>query len=161
VQADLALLCQSCGLCCDGSLFGFVALEGEELALTKHRLRVLPSGKGFEQPCSALTSSGPGPGGYVCSIYEERPIACRRFVCRLYDRHQREGGPIEDRLAVVRRVRFLVATLEGSGFTPADFEAAPSSARPCDESASAARRAYLELTRSLEEDFARSSDGPG
>jgi hypothetical protein len=155
-EADLAILCQSCGLCCDGSLFGRVGLEPEEVEPARRcRLHVLPSAKGFEQPCAALASSGPGLGERRCSIYDERPLSCRRFVCRLYDRHRREGGLIEERLAVVRRVRLLVASLEASGLQPADFEGAQASTQPVDPRAALAMHAYLELTRILEEDFAR------
>jgi Fe-S-cluster containining protein len=155
-QADLAALCQSCGLCCDGSLFGRVGLEPEEVELARRRrLRVLPRAEGFEQPCAALASPGPRLGERRCSIYDDRPLACRRFVCRLLDRHRREGGAIEGRLSVVRRVRSLVASLEASGLTPADFEGTHASTQHVRPGAEVERHAYLELTRILEEDFAR------
>lgn len=127
---DLTSVCRSCGLCCDGALFGRVSLQREEVdrARRKH-LRVIESGKAFEQPCSALT------GDRTCSIYDERPMACRSFACRLYDRHRREGGPLEPRLAAVRRVRELLAVVEGSRLEPTP--------------------AWVELRRRLEEDFAR------
>jgi Fe-S-cluster containining protein len=125
-EAELALLCRSCGLCCDGSLFGRVDLEAMEVEPAKRRgLRILTNGNGFEQPCAAHAQTG-------CAIYEERPLSCRRFTCRLYERHRREGGPIEKRLAAVRRVRALLAGLAPSGAVPP------------------------ELTSRLEEDFARS-----
>jgi len=98
-MTDLEKLCRSCGLCCDGSLFGRVPLAPDE---RKTRLRVVSSGASFEQPCSAFSGT--------CAIYEERPRACRAFTCRLYERHQREGGPLEPRLASVRRARALLAT---------------------------------------------------
>ena len=126
---DLETLCQSCGLCCDGSLFGLVPLEREEVGVARrHRLHLVDSERGFEQPCSALSPNG------ACSIYEERPRACRAFVCRLYDRHRREGGPLEPRLAAVQRVRELLTTLHAKGLGPADL---------------------AELQQRLEDDFAR------
>jgi len=131
MQSELELLCRSCGLCCDGSLFGRVDLEPDEVSV-RTRLRVLPSGKGFEQPCSALESAG---SDRCCTVYDERPRACRRFLCRLYDRHRRERGRLEGRLAVVRRVRALLAAL------PVD----PEEATPD----------YLELARMLTEHFSR------
>jgi Fe-S-cluster containining protein len=154
VPLDLEALCQSCGLCCDGSLFGRVTLQPEEVVVAKKsRLRVISTGKGFEQPCSALVRTTPGAGEHVaCSIYDERPLACRRFVCRLHDRFRREGGPIEPRLAAVFRVRQLLAMLEASGLEPADFEAYGVDHQPGGESLQAA---YVELMRRLEEDFAR------
>jgi Fe-S-cluster containining protein len=146
MDEDLARLCQSCGLCCDGSLFGRVALEPDEILVArKRRLRVLASGKGFEQPCAALAALGAGESR-TCSIYLDRPRSCRRFVCRLHERHRREGGPLEARLAPVRRVREILAYLEASGLTSQDFEGDD----PPEASASLA-----ELMRRLEEDFAR------
>ncbi len=129
MTSDLGTLCQSCGLCCDGSLFGLVPLARDEIALArKNRLHVLENDKGFEQPCSALSDSG------ACSIYDERPRPCRRFVCRLYDRHSREGGSLEPRLAAVKRVRELIAEVRARGLGPSDLE---------------------ELQKRLEDDFAR------
>ncbi|HEY1956480.1 MAG TPA: hypothetical protein VGH28_12735 [Polyangiaceae bacterium] len=102
IERDLEALCRSCGLCCDGSLFGRVPLEpGEVDCAKKNRLRVIPSGASFEQPCRAFAGT--------CRVYDERPRACHAFECRLYDRHRREGGPLEARLASVRRARELLA----------------------------------------------------
>jgi Fe-S-cluster containining protein len=151
-DAELALLCRSCGLCCDGSLFGIGDLDPDEVEPARRlRLRVLPNARGFEQPCAALSSSG---AEHRCSIYEARPRACRRFACRLHDRHRREGGAIEARLAVVRRVRDLVHRLEASGWTAGDFSESDGSG-PLSRDREAAMEAYRELIRSLEEDFAR------
>jgi hypothetical protein len=153
-QSELATLCGACGLCCDGSLFGRVDLVPEEVEpARRNRLHVLDDGRAFEQPCSALAVVG--GGRRECSIYGERPLACRRFMCRLYDRHRREGGPLEPRLAAVRRVRELAADLEASGLSPGDFEGEPSKVDGGGREGSLARRAFAELTRRLEEDFAR------
>ncbi len=125
---ELTTLCRSCGLCCDGSLFGRVPLEGDEVAVArKNRLHVIQSETAFEQPCSALADGG-------CSIYSERPRSCRAFVCRLHDRHGREGGPLAPRLAAIRRVRELIAAVNAQGLSPAD---------------------YAELQERLEADFGR------
>jgi hypothetical protein len=145
-DSELALLCRSCGLCCDGSLFGRVDLEPEEVgAARKARLRVVPSATAFEQPCAALSGVDPVPRPKSrarerrCAVYDDRPRACRRFLCRLHERHRVEGGPLEDRLAAVRRVRALLAALAaGGGVMPA--------------------HEYRELTTRLEADFARASE---
>lgn len=117
-QRELTTLCQSCGLCCDGSLFGRVDLEAEEVEpARRNRLRVIDSGRAFEQPCAALVPldvSAEAPRR-VCSLYEDRPASCRRFVCRLYERFRRGGGPLEPHLAAVRRVRRLLAAIEIEG----------------------------------------------
>ena len=151
MDTDLARLCQSCGLCCDGSLFGRVGLQPEEVALArKMRLRVVESGKAFDQPCAALEADE----GCRCSIYRERPLACRNFACRLYDRHRREGGPLEPRLASVRRVRELLAYLEASGRRPGDREDERAAGGHHSEG-DRATQAFSELVQRLDEDFAR------
>jgi Fe-S-cluster containining protein len=129
IEDELATLCQSCGLCCDGSLFGRVTLTTEEVAAARQRhLRVLANGRAFEQPCTALAGAD---DRWVCSVYRDRPRACHGFVCRLHERHRREGGPLAPRIATVRRVRQLIARANASGRTPTD------------------------LLRHLDEDFAR------
>src|SRR5258708_39500517 len=150
----LAVLCRSCGLCCDGSLFGRVALgPGEVAAARRHGLRIVEGGKGFEQPCGALSTRAARTGSeHVCSCYEERPRACRTFACRLYDRHRREGGPIDARLAAVGRVRQLVADLQALGLTPADFGGDSPGPPPPDERA---LRMHAELQMRLAARFPR------
>jgi Fe-S-cluster containining protein len=135
IEAELGSLCRSCGLCCDGSLFGCVTLEPDEARdARKGPLHVLQRGNAFEQPCSALTTLDNGCG---CSIYPDRPRACRAFTCRLYERHRREGGPLEPRVQAVQRVRALLSLVE----TTNDEEAR--------------RKAVVELTEQTEEHFAR------
>jgi hypothetical protein len=140
-------------MCCDGSLFGRVDLAPDEVeSARRHRLHVVAGGKAFEQPCAALVPIATAPDGRrTCAVYAERPGSCRRFVCRLYERHRRAGGPLEPRLEAVRRVRALAADLESRGLTPAELETAGAGSRE-DEAAS---RAFAELTARLEEDFAR------
>ncbi len=78
-MSALEKLCLSCGLCCDGSMFGNVAVTQDEAA----RLRVLgmavidgPNGGArFTQGCASLGAD------CRCRVYEARPVACRRFNC--------------------------------------------------------------------------------
>ncbi len=73
-------LCLTCGLCCDGSLFGSVELLLED---NLERLRFLgipvrnTARRRFSQPCAALLEDR------SCEIYSERPCQCRRFNCAL------------------------------------------------------------------------------
>ncbi len=75
-----AALCQSCGLCCNGSLFSFVGLKEPDLEALKGTPIKTRSDKDdktiFSQPCAALS-------GTSCSIYEKRPGACRSYLCSL------------------------------------------------------------------------------
>ena len=135
IDGELGALCRSCGLCCDGSLFGRVTLEPDEVrGARKNHLHVLPRGNAFEQPCSALSTLD---DRCACSIYSDRPHPCRAFTCRLYDRHRREGGLLEVRLEAVRRVRALLRFLEMTA----------------DEEARCA--AVAELTQRIEDNFDR------
>jgi hypothetical protein len=152
--SELARLCRSCALCCDGSLFGRVDLEPHEVdSARRRRLHIVANGRAFEQPCAAL-GAAPSEGERICTVYAERPRACARFVCRLHERHRAQGGPIEARLAVVARARDLVATLEALGLTAADLDRARES-KMQDPRIARALEAYLELGGLLEESFAR------
>lgn len=147
-ERELARLCAECGLCCNGALFGRVPLAPREVEPARRRaLRVLPTATAFEQPCAA---HAPGSG---CAIYEDRPAACRAFACRLHARHRDEGGPLAPRLAIVARVRELVAALEASGFDLDALEGDGSS-----PALDAARDRHRELVTLLTEHLARAED---
>jgi hypothetical protein len=131
-DGDLVTLCKSCGLCCDGSLFGRVPLEPDEIdAARTNRLPIVGDAQAFEQPCTAYVQN-------ACICYDERPRACHRFICRLYARHEREGGPLAPRLEAVRRTRELLDFVRAVG---------PEKAR--------STPAFEELVQRLEVDFAR------
>jgi Fe-S-cluster containining protein len=110
---ELTALCQSCALCCDGSLFGRVRLQSSEVDVARrHRLHVVANSSSFEEPCTALVKRD---AHHECSIYAERPESCRRFVCELYAGHVREPASLDGRMAVVRRAKALLAFLENAG----------------------------------------------
>jgi len=71
-------LCISCGLCCDGTLIGFVQLDREELLPVKQLMDIEQTGENgmFFLPCNELGCNG-------CNIYSQRPKACRNFECRV------------------------------------------------------------------------------
>jgi Fe-S-cluster containining protein len=76
-MTESSSLCLSCGLCCDGTLLGFVQLEDDELpALRKVKHFEEVSNHGFFlQPCSEYCDG--------CTIYEHRPKQCGLFKCGL------------------------------------------------------------------------------
>jgi hypothetical protein len=147
---DVTLLCRACGLCCDGSLFGRVPLAPEEVPrLRGRRLAIVgsPGRPALEQPCGARSEAG-------CAIYAERPGACRRFVCRLADRHRREeGSSLEACLAVVVRTKELLARVVAAG--PANQNQNQNHNRHQDGTLDAAGRERAELAARLADDFAR------
>jgi Fe-S-cluster containining protein len=76
-MTESSSLCLSCGLCCDGTLIGFVQLDDEELpALQKVKQFEEAGNHGFFlQPCSEFCDG--------CTIYHHRPKQCALFKCGL------------------------------------------------------------------------------
>jgi len=69
-------LCTQCGLCCSGALHEYVALDDSERGDEALVLGLVPGGRtGFTLPCPMLA-------GCTCSIYQNRPQACRRYKCQ-------------------------------------------------------------------------------
>lgn len=82
------LLCQECGLCCNGAIFGDVKLQpGDNAARLKAIGLRLTGAKSFSQPCSALDDCR-------CLVYSQRPVYCRRFECLLLQQFQ--DGKVEE-----------------------------------------------------------------
>ena len=75
-MSDPTNICLSCGLCCDGTLIGFVQLESEELSPLRKLMEIEQTGENgmFFLPCNELGCNG-------CNIYSQRPKACRNFEC--------------------------------------------------------------------------------
>ncbi len=74
---DSSNICLSCGLCCDGTLIGFVQLETEEIPTLGELMGdelVTQSGV-FLQPCTKYCDG--------CTIYANRPKQCANFKCGL------------------------------------------------------------------------------
>ena len=78
-------LCLTCGLCCDGALFGHVRLGPDDdakklkaLGLPVSVSRTQPPVARFPQPCSALCADR------TCRVYADRPAQCRSFECGVF-----------------------------------------------------------------------------
>lgn len=71
-------ICVSCGLCCDGTLIGFVQLDSDELSVLREVKEIEEvDGTGFFlQPCANLGCDG-------CTIYAQRPRNCDKFKCEM------------------------------------------------------------------------------
>jgi len=74
---DSSSICLSCGLCCDGTVIGFVKLDREELPAIRELMDIEDeNGHGFFlQPCSKYCDG--------CTIYSKRPKQCASFRCGL------------------------------------------------------------------------------
>lgn len=146
LENECSQLCTSCGLCCDGTLFQKVRLRPEEIESAKKIGLNVIQDKGFTQPCVKYENA-------CCQIYDSRPKACQTFRCRLLARHIAEGGPIEARLRVVRRVRGALKQLDAYGAQRLPNGDISFSAEGPD--AFVAMNTVQELMQILEEDFTR------
>ena len=74
---DSLNICLPCGLCCDGTLIGFVQLSSKELPVLRELMDIEEvNGKGFIlQPCKSYHNG--------CSIYSKRSKQCIDFKCGL------------------------------------------------------------------------------
>jgi Fe-S-cluster containining protein len=75
-MSDPTNICLACGLCCDGTLIGFVQLESEELSSVRKLMEIEETDENgmFFLPCNELGCNG-------CNVYSQRPKACRNFEC--------------------------------------------------------------------------------
>jgi Fe-S-cluster containining protein len=104
-------LCRSCGLCCNGALFDRAPLQPEEREPARALgLRVTESDGApyFLQPCTAF-------GGSVCTVYPNRPAACRRFRCLLLKALERGETSLEAALRTVTKAKAEIAAYAGGG----------------------------------------------
>jgi hypothetical protein len=72
-------LCLDCGMCCDGTLFECVELEpSEQQAFVSVTLIRVGDKVAVPLPCSKHRDKR-------CTVYEQRPIRCKKFTCKLYE----------------------------------------------------------------------------
>lgn len=100
------MVCQSCGLCCDGTLFDFVPLiEREQVPSPLVVLRDEAGARIFRQCCTALS-------GTSCSVYTSRPSACRVFECLLIESVKDGEIDLDSALEVVARAKSLIEAVD-------------------------------------------------
>ncbi len=77
-------LCQTCGLCCDGTLFGDVKLGPQDAREALYELNASfeaePQHDILLQPCAAYNHG-------VCQVYPHRPRTCENFQCKLLHKY--------------------------------------------------------------------------
>jgi hypothetical protein len=101
VNPDAGALCQSCGLCCDGTLFARVPLrEGEVVPLLVAAVTTPTNARFIPQRCAALE-------GTTCRCYAGRPLACRQFECSLLIAVRDEEVSLAEARAMVEKARAL------------------------------------------------------
>jgi Fe-S-cluster containining protein len=152
-------LCMECGLCCDGTFFGSVVVaEDERDRLRRVGLRVVDGDGGpvMPQRCSALRGS-------VCSVYADRPKACRAYECSLRESFLAGSTSEEVARASLARMRVLLLTIrrafdlpEGTSIweaivrisEPANFDPTSPAGQKLDEGIRAVSE-LLELARAV------------
>lgn len=101
-------LCTSCGLCCNGAIFGEVPVRPDESGAMRGLGFDLIQRDGadwFAQPCAMLR-------GRRCAIYEARPGTCRSYRCGVLaaqDRGEIDEGEARGR---IKQAKALIAALE-------------------------------------------------
>jgi uncharacterized cysteine cluster protein YcgN (CxxCxxCC family) len=104
---DGSELCTQCGLCCHGVLHEWGHLEHSEVEpMAALGMGLEPQGDkiAFSLPCTRVE-------GTICSIYEQRPVACRGYRCALLVRYQAREVPLDEALALVRQGKALLESL--------------------------------------------------
>jgi uncharacterized protein len=102
-------LCLACGMCCDGTLFTFVAISSEEARTLKAagvEVRDEAGRLKLPQRCGALD-------GCKCTVYDRRPFVCRRFDCLLARSLKDKELPLPEALGIVAEARARLDRLEG------------------------------------------------
>ena len=102
-------LCLSCGLCCRGAIFHRASLEADEISLAKSiGLRYFAYGKrdfAFSLPCPKYRND-------KCSIYLNRPSACKRYRCKILRQLMDGEINIQQSQMIVLRVRRLLNSID-------------------------------------------------
>jgi len=105
----LSTLCQRCGLCCDGTLFTSVPLKPTEVEpLRQLSLPVMQradGSPGLAQRCAALQ-------GRCCTVYSERPQACRSYRCHLFTALAEGEVSLEESLKVVEEAHARLRSVD-------------------------------------------------
>jgi Fe-S-cluster containining protein len=104
-RMSVTALCQACGLCCDGTLFSVVPLTPDDRPPASLAIDLRPSGaRALRQPCTALS-------GTCCTVYEQRPLACRRYQCLLFEALASHEEHLAGALGIVARAKALTAAV--------------------------------------------------
>ncbi len=107
MSRDGSRLCLACGLCCQGLLHDWATLEPREVEAAERlglKSFVHQDGPAFRLPC-------PRHQDGCCTVYEERPGACRGYQCKLLRRYLAGEVTAEDSLGRIEQVKRLLADI--------------------------------------------------
>jgi Fe-S-cluster containining protein len=115
---DGSALCLRCGLCCDGTVHAHVPLLRED-AEAARRVGLAVHGVGadlhFTLPCPRLADR-------CCTVYADRPAACRRYRCAVlakYEDGRLSLADAETHVTRAEQLRHVVVATSPVGSDPA------------------------------------------
>ena len=115
-------LCLHCGLCCDGSLFSFLGIQpGEVERLGRRGLAVAARPDG--RLALDLSRGCPGLSGKCCTLYQDRPQACRDYRCLLFMALEEGEVGLPEAKSVVDETHATLAALHASPSPPSRQDA--------------------------------------
>ncbi|MEX0812126.1 MAG: YkgJ family cysteine cluster protein [Chitinophagales bacterium] len=99
-------ICLSCGLCCDGTVIGFVELDREELPAMRQLLDLeeVDGNRVFLQPCKNYCEG--------CQIYSKRPKQCASFKCGLLKSLEQKELNFDAAIEMIRELKQKKSALE-------------------------------------------------
>ncbi len=105
-MSDLENICLACGICCTGTLIGFVQLESEEFPALRNILEIEESDDigFFLQPCKKFCDG--------CTIYSQRPRQCASFECALLKSVDQKELAFKTAVEIVEEVKQKRLTIE-------------------------------------------------
>jgi Fe-S-cluster containining protein len=103
---DSSNICLSCGLCCDGTLIGYVQLDPKELPSLRELMDLEEENdKGFFlQPCNNYCDG--------CNIYSNRPKQCADFKCGLLKSVEQKQLDFDSAIEIINLVKQKKSTIE-------------------------------------------------
>lgn len=108
IESKGSELCLSCGLCCKGAVFNRASLKSDEIELANDcGLHYFAAGKGefsFCLPCNLYQNN-------KCSIYLNRPAACRRYRCDLLKRLANGDIDLEESEIIIFQAKSLMDSI--------------------------------------------------
>jgi Fe-S-cluster containining protein len=102
-------LCLACGLCCQGALHTYAALEPDEIALAiQLRLSLYPNHwtpEGFYLPCAYFQENR-------CSIYPKRPKVCASYQCELLQNYLQGQVSYDESISIIESAKHLISVIQ-------------------------------------------------
>jgi Fe-S-cluster containining protein len=105
-------ICIDCGYCCDDSFTKVILLtrdtktgldsEGNELKHVKD-LTFLGIDRKTQNPCLFMRLPCPKLKDKKCIIYEERPLTCRKFDCKLLKNYNAGNKTYEEAMEIIKK----------------------------------------------------------